>query len=188
MRILIVAPSWIGDTVAAHPLFMRLRAKYPQARIDPLAPPWVAAVLRAMPRMDDLARAWVPSADPTYTILVVSVLVIGVATIVYTYHGGMTAVIWTDVIQLVVYLVGAVIAGVILSWLMAFGVVNPYNPTVRAIWQGLNAVTEPLLRPIRNMMPNLGAIDISPIVLLLACFFVQSVVLGSLRDLLLTSG
>ena len=81
-----------------------------------------------------------------------------------------------------------IIASVILSWLMAFGVVNPYNPTVRAIWQGLNAVTEPLLRPIRNMMPNLGAIDISPIVLLLACFFVQSVVLGSLRDLLLTAG
>lgn len=76
-------------------------------------------------------------------------------------------------IQLYVYVV---IAGVILSWLMAFGVVNPYNPTVRAIWQGLNAVTEPLLRPIRNMMPNLGAIDISPIVLLLACFFVQGLI------------
>lgn len=88
-------------------------------------------------------------------------------------------------IQLYVYVV---IASVIFSWLMAFGVVNPYNPTVRAIWQGLNAVTEPLLRPIRNMMPNLGAIDISPIVLLLACFFVQSVVLGSLRDLLITAG
>jgi YggT family protein len=81
-----------------------------------------------------------------------------------------------------------IIASVILSWLMAFGVVNPYNATVRAIWQGINAVTEPLLRPIRNMMPNLGAIDISPIVLLLACFFVQSVVLGSLRDLVIASG
>ena len=50
-----------------------------------------------------------------------------------------------------------VIANVILSWLMAFGVVNPYNPTVRAIWQALNALVEPLLRPIRNVMPNLGA-------------------------------
>ena len=81
-----------------------------------------------------------------------------------------------------------VIGSVVLSWLMAFGVVNPYNPTVRAIWQGLNAVTEPLLRPIRNMLPNMGTIDIAPIVLLLACFFVQSVVLGSLRDLLVTAG
>jgi len=88
-------------------------------------------------------------------------------------------------VQLYAYIV---IASVILSWLMAFGVVNPYNPTVRAIWQGLNAVTEPLLRPIRNMMPNLGVIDISPVVLLLACFFVQSVVLGTLRDLVVSAG
>lgn len=88
-------------------------------------------------------------------------------------------------VQLYVYIV---IASVILSWLMAFGVVNPYNPTVRAIWQGLSAVTEPLLRPIRNMMPNLGAIDISPVILLLACFFVQSVVLGTLRDLVISAG
>ncbi|MDQ7988006.1 MAG: lipopolysaccharide heptosyltransferase II [Candidatus Dactylopiibacterium sp.] len=52
MRILIVTPSWIGDTVAAQPLFMRLRARYPDARLDALAPPWVAAVLRAMPEID----------------------------------------------------------------------------------------------------------------------------------------
>ncbi len=76
-------------------------------------------------------------------------------------------------IQLYVYVI---IAGVIVSWLMAFGIVNPYNPTVRAIWQALNAVTEPLLRPIRNILPNLGAIDISPIVLLLGCFFVQGLI------------
>jgi YggT family protein len=88
-------------------------------------------------------------------------------------------------VQLYVYIV---IASVILSWLMAFGVVNPYNPTVRAIWQGLNAVTEPLLRPIRNILPNMGAIDLSPVVLLLLCFFVQSVVLGTLRDLFATAG
>lgn len=52
MRILIIAPSWIGDTVAAQPLFMRLRQKFPDARIDVLAPAWVAAVLRAMPEID----------------------------------------------------------------------------------------------------------------------------------------
>ncbi len=76
-----------------------------------------------------------------------------------------------------------VIANVILSWLMAFGVVNPYNPTVRAIWQALNVLVEPLLRPIRNIMPNMGAIDLSPIVLLLGCFFVQSVVLPNIAKL-----
>jgi solute:Na+ symporter, SSS family len=74
----------------------------------------LAAVLRAMPQIDELSRTWFPSVDPTYLILILSVVVIGLATIIYTYHGGMTAVIWTDVIQLVVYLIGAGIAAVIL--------------------------------------------------------------------------
>lgn len=74
----------------------------------------LAAVLRVMPRMDELSLGWFPSADPTYVILILSVVIIGIATIIYTYHGGMTAVIWTDVIQLVVYLVGALIAAAIL--------------------------------------------------------------------------
>lgn len=77
-----------------------------------------------------------------------------------------------------------VIAGVIMSWLMGFGVVNPYNPFVRSLYQGIMAVTEPLLRPIRRVMPDLGAIDISPIILLLGCFFVQSVVLPNIAKLL----
>ena len=80
-------------------------------------------------------------------------------------------------IDLYVYVI---IAGVILSWLMAFGVVNAQNPIVRSIWQGLNAVTEPLLRPIRSILPNMGGIDISPIVLLLGCTFVQTVVLPNI--------
>lgn len=50
-RILIIAPSWIGDTVAAQPLFMRLQQRSPGAIIDALAPPWVAAVLQAMPEI-----------------------------------------------------------------------------------------------------------------------------------------
>ncbi len=83
-------------------------------------------------------------------------------------------------IQLYVYIL---VAAVVLGWLMAFGVVNPYNPTVRAIAQALEAVTEPLLRPIRRAMPDLGAIDISPLVLLLACFFIQSVVIPNIAKL-----
>jgi YggT family protein len=73
-----------------------------------------------------------------------------------------------------------VIAGVVMSWLIAFGVINGQNPFVRSLWEAVNAVTEPFLRPIRNMLPNMGGIDISPIVLLLACFFVQSVVLPNI--------
>lgn len=76
-----------------------------------------------------------------------------------------------------------VIASVIMSWLLGFGVVNSQNPFVRSLYQALAAVTEPLLRPIRNAMPNFGNIDLSPIVLLLGCFFVQSVVLPNIAKL-----
>lgn len=73
-----------------------------------------------------------------------------------------------------------VIAVVIMGWLLAFNVVNGRNGFIQALWQGLNAVTEPLLRPIRRMMPDLGAIDISPIILLLGLFFIQSVVIPNI--------
>ncbi len=53
-----------------------------------------------------------------------------------------------------------IIASVILSWLMAFGVVNPYNRFVRSLAQALAAVTEPLLRPIRNALPDMGGLDL----------------------------
>ena len=86
------------------------------------------------------------------------------------------------VIQLYIYVI---VASVILSWLMAFGVVNPYNQFVRSLAEVFRAVTEPLLRPIRNAMPDLGAIDISPVVLILACVVVQSVVLPNIAKLFL---
>ena len=76
-----------------------------------------------------------------------------------------------------------VIASVVMSWLIGFNVINAQNPFVRTLWQAINAVTEPLLGPIRRMLPNLGAIDISPVVLLLACFFVQSVIIPNIAKL-----
>ncbi len=62
-----------------------------------------------------------------------------------------------------------VIIGVILSWLIGFGLVNYSNPMIRQVWNGLNAVTEPLLRPIRRSLPNTGGLDFSPLVLIFAC-------------------
>ena len=80
------------------------------------------------------------------------------------------------------YIVGlyqwVVIAGVIFSWLIAFNVINPHNDFVRAIWQGLIALTELLLRPIRRFLPDMGGLDISPIILLLACLLVQNLIYG----------
>lgn len=67
-----------------------------------------------------------------------------------------------------------IIGSAILSWLIAFGVVNVRNDFVRGLYDVLSRVTEPLLRPIRNILPNLGGIDISPIILLLIIFFLRS--------------
>jgi YggT family protein len=66
-----------------------------------------------------------------------------------------------------------VIAAAILSWLIAFNVVNIRNDFVRSIWSLLDALTTPLLRPIRNVLPNMGGIDISPVILLLIISFIQ---------------
>jgi SSS family transporter len=74
----------------------------------------LAALLRAMPGIEPALHAWAPSLDPTSAVLVASVLLMGLATIAYTYLGGMTAVIWTDLIQLVIYLVGAIVAFAVL--------------------------------------------------------------------------
>lgn len=69
-----------------------------------------------------------------------------------------------------------VIAAVILSWLVAFNVINTRNPFVAAVAEFLYRITEPVLRPIRNLMPNLGGIDISPIVLFLIIILIQRVI------------
>ena len=68
-----------------------------------------------------------------------------------------------------------VIAGAIMSWLVAFGVVNMRNAFIRTVVETLYRLTEPMLRPIRRMMPNLGGVDISPVILLLGLFFVREV-------------
>jgi len=70
-----------------------------------------------------------------------------------------------------------VIAGAILSWLIAFNVVNTQNRFVFTVADMLYRVTEPALRPIRNIIPNLGGIDISPVILILILLFIRDVVL-----------
>ncbi|MEZ5828334.1 MAG: YggT family protein [Hyphomicrobiales bacterium] len=70
-----------------------------------------------------------------------------------------------------------IIAGAILSWLIAFNVVNTSNRFVYTIADMLYRVTEPALRPIRSIIPNLGGIDISPVILILVLLFFRDVVL-----------
>jgi YggT family protein len=86
------------------------------------------------------------------------------------------------VLTLYVYIL---IAAAVLSWLVAFNVVNPRNPFVMSVGEFLYRITEPVLRPIRNMMPNLGGIDISPVILILIIFFIQSVIIPNIAKLLI---
>ena len=76
-----------------------------------------------------------------------------------------------------------VIAAVILSWLVAFNVVNTRHPFVSSVAEFLFRITEPALRPIRNLLPNLGGIDISPIILLLAIMFIQWIIQDDIAPL-----
>ena len=66
-----------------------------------------------------------------------------------------------------------IIGSAIMSWLVAFGVVNVRNQFIRTAVDFLYRITEPVLRPIRRVLPNLGGIDISPVVALLLIFFLQ---------------
>ncbi len=69
-----------------------------------------------------------------------------------------------------------VIAMAIFSWLVAFNVVNTRNHGVAMIGDFLYRITDPVLRPIRNMLPNLGGIDISPVILFLIIIFLQKII------------
>lgn len=64
---------------------------------------------------------------------------------------------------------------VVISWLSAFGVINHFNPVVAKIADVLERLTDPVLRRIRRYMPNLGGVDISPVVVLLAIWFVKRI-------------
>jgi YggT family protein len=69
------------------------------------------------------------------------------------------------------------IAAAVLSWLVAFNVVNPRHPFVSMLGEFLYRVTEPVLRPIRNALPNMGGIDISPVIVILIIMFITNVVI-----------
>ncbi|HEU4987588.1 MAG TPA: YggT family protein [Rhizobiaceae bacterium] len=84
----------------------------------------------------------------------------------------MLALIQTIVLALDIFW-WIIILSAIFSWLYAFNVVNPRNQFVGMIGNALFRITEPALRPIRNLLPDLGGIDISPIILLLIIFFIR---------------
>ncbi len=79
-----------------------------------------------------------------------------------------------------------VIISAVLSWLVAFNVVNTSNRAIYVVGDFLYRITEPALRPIRRILPSMSGIDLSPIVLILGLIFLQ-MVLGNFHRALLTS-
>ncbi|NRA31507.1 MAG: YggT family protein [Parvularculaceae bacterium] len=77
------------------------------------------------------------------------------------------------------------IVTIIMSWLFTFGVINRYNQIVDTIWKVCTALTEPVLRPIRNVLPNMGGLDLSPLVVFFGILFLESFVRKDLAPILL---
>jgi YggT family protein len=76
-----------------------------------------------------------------------------------------------------------IIAQAIISWLVAFNVINTYNDFVRSFLGALDRITEPLYRPIRRILPDFGGIDFSPIVVLLLIYIARILLSGLAADL-----
>ena len=88
----------------------------------------------------------------------------------------MHPVIWLIVTVLDIY-VWVLIAAVVASWLVAFNIINRQNDVVRQVTYALYRLTEPVLAPIRRYLPDLGGLDISPIVAIIVIYFIRYVVI-----------
>ena len=84
--------------------------------------------------------------------------------------GGAIVWLFNQVIGLIIFLL---IVQAVLSWLIAFNVINLSNAVVRQIVAFLDALTDPMLRPLRRIVPRLGGVDLTPIVLILLLGFIQ---------------
>ncbi|MDE1901048.1 MAG: YggT family protein [Alphaproteobacteria bacterium] len=72
------------------------------------------------------------------------------------------------------FYVWILIVGAVLSWLVAFDIVNPYNRVVRAVGDMIARITEPALRQVRRIIPPMGGVDLSPLALIFIIYFIQS--------------
>ena len=85
--------------------------------------------------------------------------------------------------QIVNLYIWTMLAYIIITWLIAFRIINPWQPFVRMALTFLGRIHEPLMSLVRRFLPDLGGIDISPIVLLLAVQFLRNLVIGFLAGL-----
>ena len=87
----------------------------------------------------------------------------------------MRSILYVILLVLDIY-IWLLIAAAVLSWLIAFNVVNTRNQFVAMVGDFLYRITEPVLRPIRNVLPNLGGIDISPVILILIIILIKDII------------
>jgi YggT family protein len=87
----------------------------------------------------------------------------------------LTVIWWIIVIQM------------ILSWLVAFNVINTYNDFVRGLMRGLDRITEPVYRPIRKVLPDFGGLDFSPMVVIIVLLILNRLLEGVARDIATSS-
>ena len=78
------------------------------------------------------------------------------------------------IINIYIYIV---IIGVIMSWLVAFNIINLSNPFIQMVMRFLNAAIDPVLRPIRSVIPDLGGVDLSPLILILLLYFIKNLII-----------
>ena len=81
-----------------------------------------------------------------------------------------------------------IIAQAVMSWLIAFNVINTHNDFVAQLWMMLDRITEPLYRPFRRIMPDFGGLDLTPMVVLILLIILQGPVISYLYTLGVNSG
>jgi YggT family protein len=84
--------------------------------------------------------------------------------------------VWTIVDFILMIAQWVIIVQAILSWLIAFNVINTQNDAVRGLWNGLQKMTDPVYAPVRRILPDFGALDLSPMVVLLAIILLRTLV------------
>jgi YggT family protein len=77
-----------------------------------------------------------------------------------------------------------IIAHIIMSWLINFQVLNLRQPIVASIWQGLNGILEPVYARVRSFLPNLGGLDLAPLVVLLAVYALRIILVNNMAAFL----
>jgi YggT family protein len=90
----------------------------------------------------------------------------------------------TSIVQILLLVLDVVffiiIVQAILSWLIAFQIINVHQPFVSQIWRALHRLTEPIYRPIRRFMPDLGGLDLTPMIVIIGIYALRILIINNL--------